>query len=373
MEQNWNKKVLIFTASTGQGHNAVAESLRVELKKEGYQVCVMEPIKEKSEQLGKMVDDGYRVLATKIPFVYSGLYKISNLERLDNTMNRVLVELMDKTMLEIIETYEPALIITTHPLLVKPISDLIEEGIIKSKFLSVITDFQAHQAYFCDHVDGYIVGCEHTKANLTERGIDEAKIYVYGIPIRRDFTNVKYVKQSDKFTVLIMGGSMGVRGMKKAFKQLLKINQPIKIMAVCASNENLKESLTEIKEQYEGECELEIYGFVQNINKLMAAADVIVTKPGGLTVTEALNMKVPMIIPYYIPGQEEENTEIMSRAGVAIKTETKDTVAVIKTLLNQPGILEYMRANIEKMTANYSIDNTISLCIQLIQSYNEQE
>ena len=196
-----NKRILICTASTGQGHNTVAFSLKEELEQLGYDAAIMEPMKQKNEHLGNFIDGGYKLLATRMPKVYSGLYKVTNFEMVDNTVTRWIDNFMDGGIEELIKTYDPALIISTHPLLVKQISEVISKEEIRAKFLAVVTDFQAHQAYICDKIDGYIVGSLPTKRDLVEKDIDPQIIYPYGIPIRKDFSKVDGVYQkSDLFT-----------------------------------------------------------------------------------------------------------------------------------------------------------------------------
>lgn len=369
-----NNRVLICTASTGQGHNTVAASLKEELEELGYVVGVIEPLREKSEHLGKFIDNGYKILATKMPLFYSGLYKFSNFVLVDATVNKMLVDMMNGTFADMINKFDPALIISTHPLLVKQISDLIRDGEVNVKFVSIVTDFQAHQAYICSNIDAYIVGSMPTKESLIKNGIDGSIIYPYGIPIKRNFTKIKGIfSKSDKFTVLVMGGSMGVKGMKKAFQNILNLDCIIKMIVVCAANKELKEDLEEILADYRGKKEIEILGYTDRVNELMSVSDLIVTKPGGLTVSESLSMKLPMIIPYYIPGQEAENTEIMSDAGVAMETDITELDKTLEKLINQPALLQYMKNNIEKLVETHSIKDTLILLEGLIKEYNREE
>ncbi|MFP4697193.1 MAG: MGDG synthase family glycosyltransferase [Eubacteriales bacterium] len=366
------KKVLIFTASTGHGHNIAAESLKKELSFHGYQVLTIEPIKEASKSLDTFIADGYKVLATKLPKMYGTIYKLSNYELTNNKIARLLIKSLEEKIYELSLLHKPSLMISTHPLIVKVISSLIEQSKIDVPFISVITDYQAHQSYISKYVDAYIAGSSYTKENLIEKGIDSEKIYTYGIPIRREFHSKECnLKKDDKFTVLLMGGSMGISAIKKALKNIIAVSYSLKIIVICGNNDTLKKSLENKYESNIGNKIIEILGFTNQIPELMDISDVIITKPGGLTVTESLVKGIPMIIPYYIPGQEKENTEILVNAGVAKSAELKELNEVIETLIEKPQSLKKMRDNIKELTKNHSLDSTVLLAISLIEEYEE--
>jgi processive 1,2-diacylglycerol beta-glucosyltransferase len=373
--------VLILTASTGQGHNAAADSLKKELEASGYNVVKIEPYKEMGTSVDAFMADGYKLLATKMPRLYGTLYKLTNYDTLSTKISKILMKSVAKTVQELCEVYKPDLIISTHPLLVGGVASLKEEGLIDLPFISVITDLLPHMAYVDKlYVDAYITGTQQTADELINRGIESEKIHVYGIPIKREFEN-KTISESfskdSRFTILLMGGSMGLSSMKKAFKHIMNVDRTLKLIAVCGNNESLKESLEKkvvlITEQGLNNKTVEILGFTNNIAELMDISDVIITKPGGITVSEALTKKIPMIIPFYIPGQEEENTEVLLEAGAAIEVDVKDMEEKIAYLIDNPEELIKMKESIGKVTRTHSLDNTVSLAISLITKYNERK
>lgn len=366
------KNVLIFTASTGQGHNTVADSLDKELVFHGYNVLTIEPLKEVSKSLDLLIADGYKVLATKLPKMYGGLYKLSNHELTNHRISRILIKALENKIYELINIYNPSLVISTHPLIVNVISVLKEQEEINVPFISVITDYQAHQSYINKNVDAYIVGSTYTKQSLIKKGISEDKIYTFGIPIRREFhVKANSLKKEEIFTILLMGGSMGVNGIKKALKNLMEVEYPIRIIVVCGNNKSLKKSIENKYDRIQDNKIIDILGFTKDIPKLMDIADITISKPGGLTATEALVKCVPMIIPYYIPGQERENTEVLVTAGAAKNVQVKELSIVITELITQPQLLEEMKENIRNITKTHSLDSTIHLAINLIEEYDE--
>lgn len=364
------KNVIIFSASTGLGHNQVANTLKHELALQGYEVTIIEPFKEKNGYLDGFVSDGYKVLATHAPKMYGRIYSISNKSMMNKSISRYTRHILETRLEEIIDRYEPELIICTHALFVKLISYMKRMKSFKGRILSVITDYIPHEFYVSQEVDAYLVGSKYTKASLELKGIPGDRIHVLGIPIKRAFLECQNdFKKSYKFTILLMGGSMGVVGIKKAFKKLLSSPYMTKIYVVCGNNRNLKKSL----EKYESNIhEVEIFGFTDKIPQLMEVSDVIITKPGGLTVTESLAKNIPMIIPYYIPGQEQENAEILIEAGAAIYVESsKRLLNTVVAMIENPKQIEELRINMQKIASDYSLDAAVQLCMNVYDGTNK--
>lgn len=368
------KNILVFSAATGGGHNQVAGSLGMELKELGYNVVKIEPFREKSKVLDLFISDGYKVLATKMPKVYGGIYKVSNIESVNKSLSKATVATLSKAIYKTIQEYKPEMVISTHALFVNVLADLKAKGMIDIPFVSFVTDFIAHQSYINKNVDAYVVGGDCTKESLTAKGISEKKIFTYGIPIRREFHNTENqeINTNKKFSILLMGGSMGVSGIKKVVKELLGSGMRLKITVVCGNNNILKKSLSDkyTKDVVKGN--LEIYGFTKEIPKLMDCCDVIITKPGGLTTSESIAKNVPMIIPFFIPGQEQENAEFLAEAGGAVLIKKIDEInGVIESLIKKPDELNNMRQKLKELSKKQSLDNMVKLIDNIINSKEE--
>lgn len=365
------KTIVIVSASTGYGHNQVAGALKLEFEEKGYKAVIVEPLKEVSKSLDMLVSDGYKILATLMPKMYGTIYKISNNETMNRPVAKIFIKALTDKIEEIVNFENASMIISTHPLLVDVISSLKGDGIIDIPFLSIVTDFLPHQSYISDNVDAYLVGSSYTKNGIVARGISPDKVYCYGIPIKRIFReDVVTEKKEDIFTILLMGGSMGVSSIKKALKNLLNIEDKLKIIVVCGNNDTLKNSIDEKYSEYIPNKYIEILGFTDKIPELMELSDVIITKPGGLTVTEALTKNIPMIIPYFIPGQEEENAEVLVNAGAAIKVDSvKELDEVVGVLMNDPSKIKWLKQNMKEMSKDHSIEKTINLCLELMEEY----
>lgn len=364
------EKVLIFSASTGGGHNIAAKSLREHFEASGCDAITYDAFKETSSILDNVISKGYEKIVQITPRTYGRLYRAANNETLSHYVIAVITDIVEKRLLKIIQSESPELIVVTHPLVTNVLGTLKGEGEFDTPIISIVTDYMIHRAYLNENVNAYIVGSEYTKEGMTEKGVLADKIYPYGIPVRKSFLdyNSEIIKDYEvDLSVLLMGGSMGVSQVEKALSSLLKTKYYLKIIVVCGNNEKLKKKVEKLVQEEGTRKKIEIYGFVEQIPKLMDMADVIITKPGGLTTTEAIIKNIPMIIPYYIPGQEEENADFLEETGMAIKVDhIKDISSVVDHLVTNKDILDTMAKNMSEVSKEQSIERIIKLGNELI-------
>ena len=366
-------KVLIVSISTGLGHNQAACCLKNELEDSGYSAHIVEPIKEGCF-IDFLLDNGFKILARRLPKMYGKLYKITERKMVNKGIAKFLNVALRNTLMEVIEEHKPDLVISTHPLLVNAVSFLKASNRTDIPFIAVVTDYMAHQFYVNKYVDAYIVGSKYTKDTLTAKGIKENIIFAFGIPIRREFRQHNELKQPhNTFSILLMAGSMGIPGIEKCLAQLIENKHKFRVMVVCGHNHKLREELEEKYSQPVNGKEVIVYGFTTKIPELMDRSDLIITKPGGLTVSEAINKNIPIIIPYYIPGQEEENAEILVRAGVAISiADITELNEAVDKLYENPALLEKMRLKAQEFSQELSPDSIVRLADGLIYEHNSR-
>lgn len=363
------KKVLILTTSTGQGHNQAANSLIEAFNEEGY-TCVKRDFLEKTNKLlNKIIVWGYEILASKIPNIYGWFYKLTDSKAI-NKLDYIFFSRTTKKMLKIIDEERPDVIIGTHPFTVNIISHLKNKG-MNIPFISIVTDFKAHYSYVSSSVDSYITGSEFTKDSLVERGINANIIYPVGIPIKESFLekdiNIPHVKNDDYFNLLLMSGSMGLNNISYVLDELLKNNHKLRITVVCGNNEHLKKTLDEKSKLNFPNKKLHIIGFSNDIASFMEYSDILISKPGGLTVTEAIAKNLPLIIPFVIPGQEMENTEFLTRNGYAYYVKHySDINSTVNKLIENPEELQRMREKLKILAASYSLKSIVNVADKLI-------
>ena len=364
------KKVgLIFTASTGGGHNQAAHSLKKQLSDHALDFYVIDTFKENSKFLETMIEDGYTFLANYTPKLYGEIYRFSGYKSTNKQLKRFFKIMLRNKILAYIKHYNPSVIISTHPIFVHIIAELKKEGLTHAACLSVVTDLGVHRFYAHDSIDAYITGSKVTNDQLRALGISQDKLYDYGIPVKAEFYNSSVIHRKDfsPFTVLLMGGSMGSRKLYKTLDMLLKVRNDLLIQVVCGNNKTVKNAIESHFQDLPAHISLEVYGFVSNVDELMDQADLLISKPGGLTLTEAINKALPIIIPFYIHGQEAENTEILASEGLAVHVENLNMLPLtIESFINEPERLIVIKNRMRAMSSNYSVAKIGDLCHELM-------
>ncbi len=362
------KKILILTASTGGGHNQVARTLESLLEGEVI-VKRVDFLKEENKIMEMIVAEGYDVLATKFPELYGRLYRFSNKDRKQTRLNDIIKRMVHRRVREIIKDEQPDLIIGCHTFAISIISTLKKRGYYDKKFISIITDFDVHYGYVNEEVDIYITGSDYTGLSLQEKGISKDKIHCVGIPVPPIFyEQARKTEPNEVFELLVMGGSMGVDYMEDTINALFTIKEKVKFVIVCGNNKSLEEKLKRQLEQHPLENEVEVHGFVTNIQELMTSADLVVTKPGGLTATEAIVKNLPMVVPYYIPGQEEENLNYLTLANLAIAVNDIQKVGhTISFLISNKERLKQMHESMSYVSQHYSLLNLKKIIMNAVE------
>lgn len=395
-----SKKVLILSASTGGGHNRAARAIKEEITKktidgENLDCDIVDSLKFVHSMMDKIISQGYEKSALYTPKAYGRVYRISETGIISKNefKNNPIAGLMARKLGKLIESKKPDLIIGTHPFPMialcsikrdnssseNKIATTIKKNLKLSyeidvpPMISVLTDYTIHSTWIQQEIDYYIVGDEFVKQLLIEEHVEENKIHTYGIPVEKSFLVNRDRKtvlnelglDRDKFTILLMGGSFGAGNIKETLTELLDIDRDFQIIVICGKNEALKEKIDKKISSYNHNKNICCLGFTDKMNDILAAVDILITKPGGLTTTEALLKGVPMIIPYYIPGQEEENLDFLLNCGAALKPTKKYTIPVlIKTLIDDKSRLYRLKSNIESMKKYYSAEKISDLVLK---------
>ena len=391
------KKVLIMSASTGGGHNRAARAIKEELTNksiDGITIdCeIIDSLKIVNGTMDKLISRGYEKSAKYTPKAWGGVYKLteSNLISRNEFKDNPLTSLISRKLKKLIEVKKPDLIIGTHPFPMIALSTLKKHSQLSKNnelstftesfhkyyqnldippLITVLTDYTTHSAYIQNEIDYYIAGHEYVKELLIEDGIEAEKIKPYGIPVEKSFLTNRSREtvlselnlDPNKFTVLSMGGSFGAGSIKDTLSELISIDRDFQIIVITGRNKSLKEKLEKNLMSHEQSIDKNIcvLGFTDKMNDLLSAVDILVSKPGGLTTTESLLKEVPMIVPYFIPGQEEENLDFLSNCGASLRTSKKYTLSIIlKVLIDNPDRIEMTKENIrsiKKLNASQDI------------------
>lgn len=363
------KKVLIISTSTGEGHNQAANSISNLLEKCGYIVFRNDFLKNNSKILSRLFIGGYEFLASLLPNIYGLFYKLTD-KRFTNIFLSIIFSLTRKKLSKLIKETNPDIILVTHPFAVSIIASLKKKG-LEIPTVAVVTDFKAHSTYIDKSIDIYIVGSEYTKLDLSARGVSKEKIYPLGIPVKDEFfnknPNIYSAKDNEYFNILLMSGSMGLKNISHVLKELLTNSHKLRITVVCGNNSNLKKSLLEKYNHSIKNKKLHILGFSTDVDSLMDYSDLIISKPGGLTSTEAIVKNLPLLIPFAIPGQETQNTDFLTSNGYALYVENLlELNLIVDKLIDNPTELKKIQDRMHTLSSTYSKT-------KLIQIFNDIE
>ena len=399
------KKVLIMSASTGGGHNRAARAIKEELTNksiDGITIdCeIIDSLKIVNGTMDKLISRGYEKSAKYTPKAWGGVYKLteSNLISRNEFKDNPLTSLISRKLKKLIEVKKPDLIIGTHPFPMIALSTLKKHSQLSKNnelstftesfhkyyqnldippLITVLTDYTTHSAYIQNEIDYYIAGHEYVKELLIEDGIEAEKIKPYGIPVEKSFLTNRSREtvlselnlDPNKFTVLLMGGSFGAGSIKDTLSELISIDRDFQIIVITGRNKSLKEKLEKNLMSHEQSIDKNIcvLGFTDKMNDLLSAVDILVSKPGGLTTTESLLKEVPMIVPYFIPGQEEENLDFLSNCGASLRTSKKYTLSIIlKVLIDNPDRIEMTKENIKSIKKLNASQDIAKLALDIL-------
>lgn len=317
-------KVLFLSVTAGQGHNQTAKAAMECLRDNNVECVMLDTFEYISPFLKESISQGYLISTKFSPSLYGRMYRLA--ERLERNNIKMSVSkftnsIFARKLITYIEEYQPDVIVCTHIFSAQIMTQVIESG-ISVHTIGIVTDYTIHPFWEETHLDYYIIANELLTHQAVKKGLPKDKLMPIGIPIFQKFAKKLPAQEAravlnieDKDTVLVMSGSMGHGNVAKIIKQLDKMDMDFQILSVCGNNKTLQDKIDEIplnKKIYN-------FGFVDNVDIMMDAASCIITKPGGLTVSECMAKELPMIVVNPIPGQEDRNAEFLLNNGLAVK------------------------------------------------------
>ena len=395
-----SKKVLIMSASTGGGHNRAARAIKEELESRtidnmSIECEIVDSLKLVNNTMDKVISRGYEKSALYTPKAYGSIYRFSEttIASKNEFKTNPLTSLMARKFKHLLNESTPDLIIGTHPFPMIALSTLKKNNNIHSlsrsesfykstkvdipPMISVLTDYTTHSTWIQNEIDYYIVGHEYVKELLVYEGVDSEKVKAFGIPVEKSFLShrdretvlTELGLSPEKLTVLLMGGSFGAGNIKETLEDLIAIDRDFQILVITGRNKHLKDKLSKMLDSTIHNKNICLLGYTNKMNDILASIDVLISKPGGLTTTEALLNDVPMIVPYFIPGQEEENLDFLTNCGAALRTTKKYSLPVLlKVLIDDPSRLDNLRKNIKSIRKFDSAVNISNLVVDILSS-----
>ncbi len=323
---------LVLSVTAGEGHNSTARAIRSELEGRGAECTVLDTFDYIAPEFAKFIADGYLLVTEKAKYAYRLGYRLAE-KRHQNEREFAPSNLIKRAASDELSDFiraEPYdAIVFTHPFAGIMLDIMKDKHMIDNRTVGILTDFTFHPYWEdCTSNDYVVVPDRLLLPQARRKGFRDEQILPFGIPIDprfRDTVPKEEARRSlgldeDCMTFLVMGGSMGYGNMAENVRRIdaLETERDFQLIVVCGNNSEMKAEIDTIAET--SRHRMLVTGFVKTIPQMMDAADCIVTKPGGLTTSEALSKHLPMIIANPIPGQEERNAEFLLNNGCALAT-----------------------------------------------------
>src|SRR5688500_1327376 len=322
--------LLILSVSAGAGHVRAAQAIEAAARAASPPIPVthLDLLSLVPREFRQLYAEQYIKLVERLPQLWSYLYAKSDRPSRDTLvgkLKRAAEKLNTRKLNAEIARLAPSAILCTHFLPAELLSRQKAKGHRLPPLWVQVTDFDVHALWVHEHIDRYCVASEEVAFRLADRGVPCTRITVTGIPVMPQFAAPlersvcarELGIAADRFTVLMMAGGGGIGSLDELAARLLRQPDDLQLVALAGRNADLLLRLQALAARHPGR--LHPLGFTTAVERVMTAADLVVTKPGGLSVSECLAKRKPMLLVSPIPGQEERNADYLLEAGAAVK------------------------------------------------------
>lgn len=376
------KKILIMYATYGTGHRSIAKYVEeyFKSKNEEFEIKNIDLLEYVMPRIGKATTKiSNQIILAGNPILWGMIYKFFDSKITTFGTYRLISKFFDSEALkEEVINYNPDLVISTHFFASTSISRYKKKGYIDSKLITIITDYQSHELWLQNQKteDAIIVASKEEKREIVKKGVDSSKIKIYGIPISTRFNSeynhkeiLKNLSLSGNRPIYLFfgGGGCGSKTSLPYLKELIKLNLNADIIFVSGNNKEVKIKAQKIVQKYDAN-NVRVFGFVTNVPELMSISEAVITKPGGITITECLTLKRPMILINKTAGHEKGNFKYLTKNGFALNGSSlrrfRKSILAIHT---NKKLLEKLRNNLNKnKDATKSMERLYNLSIDLL-------
>jgi processive 1,2-diacylglycerol beta-glucosyltransferase len=347
-----DRKILLMYISRVSGHRQATMAISKSLKKiiPDAEVMSINGFGYNYPLLEQVINAAYMTVIRHTPKVWDYLYDNPKVVKRSANLRKFLNKSSHRKLEKLFKEFPADTVVCSQAFPCAMVADYKKTHGLDLTLVGVLTDFAPHSYWINEGVDYYVVPSEDTKDRFIKKGVPAEKIRVFGIPIRYNFA-----EKLDKAgvcrklgldphipSVLIMGGGQGLGKIKEAVKALLASSEALQLIVVAGANQKLYKWLTKASAK-KGSKKILAYDYASNIDELMEAASLIVTKPGGMTTSECLAKGLPMVIITPLPGQEARNTDFLLEKGVGVYVhDIRDLAEEVELLLKSPEKLKAM-------------------------------
>ncbi|MFA9558529.1 glycosyltransferase [Evansella sp. AB-rgal1] len=364
-------KILILTSNYGSGHLQVASSLENQFNQMGnHSIIVKDLIYETSPKLNEWTRKAYLKSYTASGRHLYRIFYYSSMKMSKKKNLKVLCYGYSKLKKIILEE-RPDIIINTFPFFAAPF--LQNKMKVYIPTYNVITDYCLHDLWYHPQIHKYYVASRHLESKLIALGVKDNQVAVTGIPVKEAFekplSRERLVKEygldHTKKNVLVVAGAYGVSKGIQQICSLLSMDKDTQLLIVCGKNNDLYRQMSL---SYENEKNVKVFSYVNNMEELLKVSDCIITKPGGVILSEALATNTPLILPKATPGQEKENAKFFQQIGAAIWEENPSRLCMLtrELICNETKLLE-MKHAMEKL---YRPNSSKKIAMDILTDYH---
>lgn len=368
------KHILLLYISISSGHHRASLAIERALEQLSQDVTIynINSFNYTNPILEKLINKTYLGIIKTRPEVWEYLYDNPKVIKRTRRLRDLIHKYNSGKLKSLIEELSPSAIACTQAFPCGMVADYKKSFNCSVPLVGVLTDYAPHSYWIYDSINYYCVPSEYTARRLCSYGIPQERIRVYGMPIEPIFS-----LQHDKFklrkelglnrdfpTVLIMGGGQGIGPIREIVWRLNKLRLNLQFIVLAGTNKGLYKWLNNRLRHFKKK--ILILGYINNVDRLMGASDIIITKPGGITSAEALAKNLPMIIINPIPGQEANNARFLLTEGACVRAgDVEDVALLVEELITNPYKLLQMKENISRCAKPNAAVDIAKLLLQL--------
>jgi processive 1,2-diacylglycerol beta-glucosyltransferase len=360
------------------GHTAAAGAVERALRAIDPRIATetVDSYRYAASAFSTIVADGYIGMIKTVPDVYRFMYDRAERATKIPRMRRWLNTKTAGNLRALIAQRRPDVVVCTHAFPCGVMAEYKRTIDPSIRVVGVVTDFVVHPFWIYGDVDAYAVATAEMRDTLVARGIEPDRIVVSGIPIDARFSQPRMSSSGlrralglplERPLVMLMAGGLGLGRLDSMLRALRAIRTPISAIAIAGRNAALRRRLVAAAPRID--YPMLAFGFVDNVFDFMHASDVLLTKPGGLTASEALAAELPMVISAPLPGQEERNAKyLVDRRAVISASSTSDAVAAVARLVSSPHERTKLRRRAESVRRPHAAAAVAQRVLSLIGS-----
>jgi processive 1,2-diacylglycerol beta-glucosyltransferase len=329
--------------------------------------------------VSRVVSDGYLQMVRTIPQMYRYIYDRAERATEVGPFRTWAQQFTAGNLRSLIQRERPDVVVCTHAFPCGAMAEYKRIYADAPPVVGIVTDFAVHAFWVYDNVDAYIVSDDGVREALVGRGVARDRIFASGIPVRAEFARGRVDRielrerldlPKNRHVVLMMGGGLGIGPLERMVRELESVRRPIALAVVAGMNARTERRLLAAAETVS--YPVRVLRFVDNVYDYMHASDAFVTKPGGLSVAEALAAEIPMLLCRPLPGQEERNARVLCDGGAAVRARRiGELPSLLEAILGDAQKREHMIAAARRLGRPNSAGEAASVIARFVSKGKE--